>query len=86
MPTNLQQRKDSFRLKFRAPARGTSHDHPQSQVGQEKKTVGGEEGQWYSFSSSQPQVLCDLLARRNSPSQAVHFWFSNDSGSRTETK
>lgn len=54
VPTNLQQRKDSFRLKFRAPARGTSHDHPQSQVGRKKKTVRGEEGWWYAFSSSQP--------------------------------
>lgn len=52
MPTNLQQRKDSFRLKFRAPARGTSHDHPQSQVGRKKKTVRGEEGRWYAFSTA----------------------------------
>lgn len=53
VPTNLQQRKDSFRLKFRAPARGTSHGHPQSQVGRERRTVRGEECWWYPFSSSQ---------------------------------
>lgn len=40
VPTNLQQRKDSFRLKFRAPARGTSHGDPQSQVGQERRRGG----------------------------------------------
>lgn len=41
VPSNLQQRKDSLRLKFRAPARGTSHDHPQSQVDRRRRQSAG---------------------------------------------
>lgn len=100
MPTQLQQRKDPAQKgghlggNLGAPAKRTSHDHQQSQVGRKKgkgppwgdRVPSGTAVPWAA--SRQPCVLLDLhcLGVRAGQPRAMHFWFSNDWDSGSEKR